>query len=47
VAGLRKAGALDVTGGVLPHSGELAPLEAPEASVDAVRTFARSSARER
>jgi pimeloyl-ACP methyl ester carboxylesterase len=44
VAGLRKAGALEVTGGVLRHSGELAPLEAPEAFVNAMRAFAPSSA---
>jgi len=41
---LKDAGAKRVTGGVLPRSGEVAPLEAPEALTRALRTFARSAA---
>jgi pimeloyl-ACP methyl ester carboxylesterase len=40
--GLRAAGAAHVTGGVLPDSGEIAPLEAPGAVVEALLAFALS-----
>jgi pimeloyl-ACP methyl ester carboxylesterase len=40
--GLRAAGAAHATGGVLPDSGEIAPLEAPDAVVEALLAFARS-----
>ena len=40
VAGLRQAGALSVSGGVLPDSGEFAPLEAPQALMAALTAFA-------
>ncbi|HEV8691612.1 MAG TPA: alpha/beta hydrolase, partial [Ideonella sp.] len=40
VAGLKKAGALNVASGVLPDSGELAPLEVPQAFMQALLAFA-------
>jgi pimeloyl-ACP methyl ester carboxylesterase len=40
--GLRAAGAAQLTGGVLPDSGEIAPLEAPGAVVEALLAFAQS-----
>jgi pimeloyl-ACP methyl ester carboxylesterase len=40
--GLKAAGASRIEGGVLPDSGELAPLEAPQAFIKAVASFARS-----
>jgi len=44
VSGLKKAGATRVAAGVLRGSGELAPLEVPNAFIEAVRTFARGTA---
>jgi pimeloyl-ACP methyl ester carboxylesterase len=44
VEGLRQRGARHVTGGVLPASGELAPLEAPRVFTEQLRAFARASA---
>lgn len=40
VAGLRSAGARNIVGGVLPNSGEFAPLEAPQALIQALISFA-------
>jgi len=40
--GLKAAGASRIEGGVLPDSGELAPLEAPQAFMKAVVSFAKS-----
>jgi pimeloyl-ACP methyl ester carboxylesterase len=40
VAGLKKAGALNVASGVLPDSGELAPLEVPQAFMQVLLAFA-------
>ena len=40
VAGLKKAGALNVVGDVLPDSGEFAPLEVPQAFMQALAAFA-------
>ena len=42
VPALKKAGARRVQGGVLPNSGEIAPLEAPEALTRAFRAFAKN-----
>ncbi len=42
VAGLRLAGAARLESGLLPHSGEYAPEEAPEHLVRALRDFRRS-----
>jgi pimeloyl-ACP methyl ester carboxylesterase len=40
--GLRAAGVANITGGVLPRCGEIAPLEAPEAFKQALLNFART-----
>ena len=42
--GLKAAGAVAVEGRTLKHCGEFAPLEAPQAFIEAVRDFARSCA---
>jgi pimeloyl-ACP methyl ester carboxylesterase len=42
--GLKAAGAVSIEGRVLKGSGEFAPLEAPEAFIDAVRDFALACA---
>lgn len=42
VQGLRQAGVERVETGTLPHSGEYAPEEAPQALIEALRRFSRS-----
>ena len=42
VGGLREKGAKQVNGAVLPGSGELAPLEAPDAFMREVTSFAKT-----
>jgi pimeloyl-ACP methyl ester carboxylesterase len=42
VPGLKQGGARNITGEVLPNSGEYAPEEAPGALIDALRKFRRS-----
>ena len=39
VAGLKKAGAENITSGILPHNGEFAPLEAREEFIAALKDF--------
>jgi pimeloyl-ACP methyl ester carboxylesterase len=41
VQGLRQAGVTDLTTGILPHCGEYAPEEAPQALITALRDFRR------
>lgn len=44
VKGLKEAGAENLTSGTLPGSGELAPLEAPEEFIAALKKFGRKCA---
>jgi pimeloyl-ACP methyl ester carboxylesterase len=42
IPGIKRAGALNIEGGVLPNSGEYAPEEAPQALIAALRRFRRN-----